>query len=185
MTVVTVALIAFCGLSAGALWWAVSRFGEDRGLARTPVSMATFAGIPGLLLLLAALAGLSTGAATGPLLVVAVVATAVTTVTGGGLVATAVLRLADPTFERTPAEPAPAQGEVLRGGAWIGVLERLAILAALLAGWYEGVAVALGLKGLGRYPELRRSEASERFIIGTFASILWVVATYAVFVTIR
>ena len=37
----------------------------------------------------------------------------------------------------------------------------------------------LALKGLGRYPELRAAEAAsapapaERFIIGTFVSVLW------------
>jgi hypothetical protein len=67
-------------------------------------------------------------------------------------------------------------GEVLRGGAWIGALERGAVYAALVAGWPEGVALTLGLKGLGRYPELRNQEhtgTAERFIIGTFASVLW------------
>ena len=42
----------------------------------------------------------------------------------------------------------------------------------------------LGLKGLGRYPELRNQEhtgTAERFIIGTFTSVLWAVAC-AVFI---
>ncbi|MGW0232205.1 hypothetical protein ACWDWO_28170 [Actinopolymorpha singaporensis] len=62
---------------------------------------------------------------------------------------------------------------VLRGGAWIGVLERAAIASCLLVGYGEGVAVVLAVKGLGRYPDLRASGAAERFIIGTFASLLW------------
>ena len=62
----------------------------------------------------------------------------------------------------------------LRGGAWIGVLERLAIYAALLMRFPEGIAMALAVKGLARYPELRAtsSGAAERFIIGTFVSVL-------------
>lgn len=70
-------------------------------------------------------------------------------------------------------------GHVLRGGAWIGALERLAIYGTLVVGWPEGVAVVLAVKGLGRYPELRAAEdgvrtgAAERFIIGTFVSVLW------------
>ncbi len=62
---------------------------------------------------------------------------------------------------------------VLRGGAWIGVLERAAIASCLLVGYGEGVAVVLAVKGLGRYPDLRASGAAERFIIGTFVSLLW------------
>lgn len=69
--------------------------------------------------------------------------------------------------------------DVLRGGAMIGALERAAIFSALVAGWPEGLAIVLGLKGLGRYPELRNQEATgaaERFIIGTFSSVLWAAA---------
>jgi hypothetical protein len=80
------------------------------------------------------------------------------------------------------SQPAPdpgslrAAGTVLRGGAWIGILERLAIFATLAARWPEGIAVVLAVKGLGRYPELRaahRPGLAERFIIGTLVSVLW------------
>jgi hypothetical protein len=71
-----------------------------------------------------------------------------------------------------------APGTVLRGGAWVGYLERAAISATLLAGWPEGMALVLAVKGVGRYPELRgpesvQSHAPETFIIGTLASVLW------------
>lgn len=63
---------------------------------------------------------------------------------------------------------------VLRGGTWIGVLERLAVTGSLLAGVPEGVAVVVAVKGLGRYPELRENPgASERFVIGTLTSLVW------------
>jgi hypothetical protein len=66
---------------------------------------------------------------------------------------------------------------VLRGGAWIGALERLGIFATLAAGWPEGVAVVLAVKGVGRDHEVSGStDAAERFIIGTFASVLWACA---------
>ena len=94
-------------------------------------------------------------------------------VTGGGLVTTQVFRLVDRDARTFRA------GEVLRGGAWIGALERLAVFAALVAGWGPGLAIVLAVKGLGRYPELRNQEdtgAAERFIIGTFTSVLWAVA---------
>lgn len=71
--------------------------------------------------------------------------------------------------------------EALRGGAWIGLLERIAISATLLAGWPAGMAVVLAVKGLGRYSELGRSTAAaERFILGTFASVLWAAAATGV-----
>ena len=50
------------------------------------------------------------------------------------------------------------------------------MFATLVAGWPEGLALVLALKGLGRYPELRTQNvtgAAERFIIGTFTSALW------------
>ena len=63
---------------------------------------------------------------------------------------------------------------VLRGGTWVGLLERLATTRALLVGEPTAVAVVVAVKGLGRYPELRENPgASERFVIGTFASLLW------------
>lgn len=79
-------------------------------------------------------------------------------------------------------EPGTQTRGVLRGGMWIGVLERLAIAGAVMAGHPEAVAVVIAVKGLGRYPELRdtevsvRGEAAERFIIGTLASFVWAAA---------
>lgn len=63
----------------------------------------------------------------------------------------------------------------LRGGRWIGRLERLAVFASLLAGFPEGVAIVLAVKSLARYPELRAtsSEIAEKFIIGTLTSVLY------------
>ncbi len=79
------------------------------------------------------------------------------------------------------ARPRRSGDTVLRGGVWIGYLERAAISATLLAGWPEGVALVLAVKGVGRYPELRGSapgetDASEAFIIGTLVSVLWAAA---------
>lgn len=76
-----------------------------------------------------------------------------------------------------PSEPSKVSqtSQRLRGGAWIGRLERLAIYATLLAGYPEAMAFVLAIKGLARYPELRvrTSSAAEGFIIGTFVSVLW------------
>ncbi|GAB2672968.1 hypothetical protein [Thalassiella azotivora] len=110
----------------------------------------------------------------------------VVAVVGGGPVTVAVLRtvsgrtdLNEPGRHEAPSSAGgdiEAAGEVLRGGAWIGALERAAIVATLATGWPEGLAVVLAVKGLGRYPELRQPGAAERFIIGTFTSVLWAAA---------
>ncbi|MCW2844507.1 MAG: hypothetical protein JWN22_2423 [Nocardioides sp.] len=110
-------------------------------------------------------------------------------VVGGGPVTGRVFDLVD--RDETPGRSMDRAGQVLRGGAWIGALERGAILASLVAGWPEGLAVVLAVKGLGRYPELRAAEdgvrtgAAERFIIGTFASVLWACACAGVVVLVR
>jgi F0F1-type ATP synthase membrane subunit c/vacuolar-type H+-ATPase subunit K len=120
--------------------------------------------------LLAALAAPVTGTAGGVAQVVGVLAAA----GGASPVVRAVFRLAG----RRQSTPLPAPPEVLRGGAAIGVLERAAVAATLLAGWPEGLAVVLAVKGLARYPELREARAGEQFIIGTFTSVLWAVGCW-------
>lgn len=110
-------------------------------------------------------------------------------VAGGGPLTALVFDLVD--RRELPADSMREAGHVLRGGAWIGALERLAIYATLVAGWPEGLAVVLALKGLGRYPELRAAEdgvrtgAAERFIIGTFASVLWACGCAGVVVVVQ
>lgn len=107
----------------------------------------------------------------------------------GWFAAAGVLRLADrtPRTVLPPADPeagpetrggpdGAAARARLRGGTWIGVLERLAVTGTLLAGEPGGVAVVVAIKGLGRYPELRSGSdpgVSERFVIGTLASLVW------------
>lgn len=95
------------------------------------------------------------------------------------------------TDAATPAEPdthgpdaaaAAAAGatadvssvRILRGGAIIGVLERLAVCVAILAGQPVAIAYVVAIKGLGRFAELKETPvAAERFIIGTLTSMLW------------
>lgn len=98
-------------------------------------------------------------------------------VAGGGVVTSTVFALIDGTRTDHSGSMRLA-GDMLRGGAWIGGLERAAVFVAMVAGWPEGIAITLALKGLGRYPELRTETpgAAERFIIGTFTSVLWAVA---------
>ena len=94
----------------------------------------------------------------------------------GGIPTTAVFRQVDHRDEAgrgDESESVEAASEILRGGAWIGVLERAAVFAAVVAGWPEGIAIVLAVKSLARYPELQAgaaAAAAERFIIGTFVS---------------
>lgn len=64
---------------------------------------------------------------------------------------------------------------VLKGGRTIGLLERAAVYLCVAAGWPEGIAVVVALKGLGRFAELRGSTegTAERFLIGSFASLVF------------
>ena len=74
--------------------------------------------------------------------------------------------------------PKPSR-PLLQGGLWVGILERLAITGAIIAQHPELIAVVVAVKGLGRYPELRSQDnpgTAERFIIGTFTSVLWAAA---------
>lgn len=159
--------------------------------------------LPGTALVVLALS-LILAAAAGPaphgIVVSAAVLGVLAAAAGGGPLTVAVLALArrdgaaEPGPEAPGSEPgpsaAPRPARVLRGGTWIGVLERLATIGALLAGLPEGLAVVLAVKGLARYPELREDGGavarsgglpgatrsggiSEEFIIGTFTSVLW------------
>jgi len=104
-------------------------------------------------------------------------------VAGGGPVATAVLRAADPAAVGVTG--GPQDPSILRGGAWIGILERVAVAVTLLVGSGEGLVVVLAVKGLGRYAELRAPAAAERFILGTLASALWAAGCVGVAILLR
>lgn len=76
-------------------------------------------------------------------------------------------------------DPADAR-TLMRGGTVIGYLERVATVIAIAVGFPEAVAAVIAVKGIGRFPELAESEARERFIIGTVASLLWAGAIGAI-----
>jgi hypothetical protein len=155
------------------------------GLALRPESLRSSVGaglLTGLLAVAAALAWRA-GEPSDLLGAAGVVAAVLAACAAGGPVTTAVLRAADPSGAGVSGGPSDPQ--VLRGGAWIGVLERIAVAATLLGGFGEGLAVVLAVKGLGRYAELRAPAAAERFIIGTLASALWAAACVGVAVLLR
>ena len=78
-----------------------------------------------------------------------------------------------PATTATGARSTTKTREVLRGGTWIGYLERLAVVGAIALGHVEIIAAVIAIKGLGRYSELDAPEARERFIIGTLVSMTW------------
>lgn len=181
--VATVVLVCVLVVLA-ALAWAL----PPRGVPGRVASALLVAGLATL-----GLVGLLGGSVTSPDGVVAaalLVNLFVVAVAGGGPVTATVLSLVD-RGATARAEGTHAE-EVLRGGAWIGVFERAAVFATLTAGWPEGLAVVLALKGLGRYSELRADATpagatpataprstggvAERFLVGSFASLLWAVA---------
>lgn len=66
--------------------------------------------------------------------------------------------------------------EMLRGGEMIGLLERLAVAGAIIAGFPEALAVIIAVKGVGRFTELENGAVRERFIVGTLGSWIWAAA---------
>lgn len=96
-------------------------------------------------------------------------------VVGGSVVTNAAFNQID-GHNDVKAETLEAAGRVLRGGTWIGMLERFVVFTTLVAGYPAGIAYVLAIKGLGRYPELRNQKntgTAERFIIGTMISVIW------------
>ncbi len=180
-------------------WLGVERLMRDRALdGHTVPPSATIVHAVGLTILLGlagatAVVAATAGPAAGFPAAAATVIAAVAAVTGGGPVVRAVLKLggvrANPTPTPDPESPddteAPDDADTeqsdpnevgpLRGGRVIGHLERLAVVTTLMAGWPEGLAIILAVKSLARYPELRAPQASEQFIMGTFASVLWAI----------
>ena len=161
-------------------------------LGKQPFVIASAATLGGALLL----ASLPVGDAPVAFSVVIALAALVLAVIGGGPAAVLALHLATKDSvapgshggilvgSDTPLAAAAGTGtdapaavhEVLRGGLTIGILERLAVAGAILAGFPEALAVVVAIKGVGRFTELASSEARERFIIGTFASLIWACA---------
>ncbi|GGF03489.1 hypothetical protein [Mycetocola zhadangensis] len=95
----------------------------------------------------------------------------------GGILVTEPERNRQGVVRTSPA----AQHEVLRGGRTIGYLERFAVAATLMAGFPEAIAIIVAIKGVGRFTELEAPEARERFIIGTFASLIWASSSAGLF----
>ncbi|WP_120004752.1 hypothetical protein [Nesterenkonia muleiensis] len=66
----------------------------------------------------------------------------------------------------------------LKGGRWIGPLERIALTGLLVAGAYPVAAGLIAAKGIVRFPEMQEDRAegnkAEYFLVGSFVS--WTMA---------
>jgi hypothetical protein len=171
-------------MASGSLVFAVLAFRVHR-----PRFAVIAAGILAVALLVAAVPSPGGGDVFG--LILGIVALALAVI-GGGPMAVLALDLASHSsvppgqhggilVESAAAEPGTRgpEREVLRGGLIIGVLERAAVAGAILAGFPEAIAVVVAIKGVGRFTELTEAETRERFIIGTFASLIWACACAA------
>lgn len=173
MTVLALALTGLALAFAVGAW--LPRAGSGRQIVLSGLMVASVIAVGVLLLLGEGVAGWGELTRDLELLIAGGLAVA-----GGGPVTTSVMALAD---RGNPRKQSTQQaGEVLRGGALIGALERCAIFGTVVSGWPEGLAIILAIKGLARYPELRGPDqpttvthhaVAERFIIGTFTSVLW------------
>jgi hypothetical protein len=63
----------------------------------------------------------------------------------------------------------------------IGIFERVATTASIMAGFPEAVAAIIAIKSVGRFTELDVAEVRERFIIGTLVSLVWAAACGGLF----
>lgn len=133
----------------------------------------------GLLLLVPVLVALAlAGFAGDPAETVAEVAWVVTgavlaAVFAGNPVVVAVLYRAVAAEERMP----------LPASVWIGIVERLGLIVALLLGMPEVAALLLGVKALGIYVADRRggtNALSAERVVGTLASVTWALLCFAV-----
>src|SRR5690606_34191596 len=67
------------------------------------------------------------------------------------------------------------KSESNHAGKRIGLLERILMLIGVLTMKWELIAIVIALKTVARYKELDEQEASEYFLIGSLASLLWAI----------
>lgn len=178
-----VALFVFAG---GALAFSL--------LAWLHQSASWVAGAAGSLMVALIIAALSSPSAPPVVAILLTLVGVALAVLGGGPAATVILDLATrgsvrngehggilvkPEADSQNSVQESSVHEVLRGGLTIGVLERVAVVGSILAGFPSAVAIIVAVKSVGRFSELDAAEARERFIIGTLASLTWACACAA------
>jgi polyferredoxin len=168
LTTVGVALWLLLGLASIGSWWPTPVRWVAASRRRLVATVAVVLVGTGVVALLGAL-GRGTS---GPFAWLTVAAGVAAAAASGSVLTRGILALANESSGRASR----VRATVLRGGAWIGVLERLALFGTLLAGFPMGVVAIVAVKAFARYPELKTAQATgaiERFIIGTFASLGW------------
>jgi hypothetical protein len=150
---------------------------------RRPLTLVT-AGLTALTLLVAAFPATP---APAPVAALVTVGALVLAVAGGSPVTRHLLDRVD--FDQAEGEHGgllAADGrELLRGGEVIGLLERLAVAGAIVAGFPEALAVVIAIKGVGRFTELETGAVRERFIVGTLVSWVWAAAAAGIVLLVR
>jgi hypothetical protein len=171
-----IALAVWLGLAAASAVLWVRQLGGIRRPVGRPAWLALILGSEVSLTAVVAWLSAISGPLSPPWSWIAAGIGAIAAVLCGNAVVLSVFELIDASAR--PGSPR-VQRTILRGGAWIGALERLVMLGTLLARWPEGIAAIVAIKAFARYPELRAGQgtgATERFIIGTFASLGWAAA---------
>ncbi|GEE02805.1 hypothetical protein nbrc107696_32510 [Gordonia spumicola] len=174
---ITVVLLAVSAVVASVGSAYRARRAADPTVSDTSVLVIDFATSAAVVVML--IAGAIEAAVAGPMdgpgLVVGYVATVLAAaITGSSVVRLVLAAGGIPTRADNRDDDASTTGvPPLRGGRIIGVLERTGVAACLLIGWPAGIPVILAVKSLARFSELRAPHASEQFILGTFASVLW------------
>lgn len=168
----TLSIVAFLRPRTALVWFAAGALGIALAAAASVPPPEPASGATLLVVLAIAVAVFGGSPAATTALDLAMGASSVPGVHGGILVDAPATR--GEARAGVAADAAPR--EVLRGGITIGVLERLATAGAIVAGFPEALAIVVAVKGVGRFTELEAPEARERFIIGTFASIIWAAA---------
>ena len=87
------------------------------------------------------------------------------------------LPLASSSGADTDVAIAEGEGPALRGGRWIGPLERLLVIVLVGAGADVAIGAVVAAKGVIRFPEISQDstgEKAEEFLIGSISS--WILA---------
>ena len=68
-----------------------------------------------------------------------------------------------------------AEGELLRTGRVIGMLERVLLFLILVQGEWAAVGFVIAAKSVVRFPELNKRDFAEYYLLGTLASFLFAI----------
>lgn len=92
----------------------------------------------------------------------------------GGFVVAEFLRRYKPSPEAS-ADAAAEDGEMLRTGRVIGMLERVLLFLILVQGEWAAVGFVIAAKSVVRFPELSKRAFAEYYLLGTLASFLFAI----------